>query len=292
MKRSFYNEQRERGNFSFPVEYHYVTNHHPRYNMPYHWHIQYEIIRVLHGNVVISVDEEEYTVKQGEILFIPKGAVHGGKAFLEDTIYECIVFDKKLFETDIGESGMLQKFFDHQILINRHYTAKQTLIKELVWLMFRTIKNQYEGFEYIVKGSILTFFGLVLKNKLYTVSLTNFANNNQRNIHKLKKVFHLIETSYNQPLTLEELASTADLSPKYFCRFFQNMTNKSPISYLNYYRIECACMKLINEPEVSITDIAYDCGFNDLSYFIKTFRKYKGTTPNKYIKSYQQMTNK
>ena len=51
-------------------------------------------------------------------------------------------------------------------------------------------------------------------------------------------------------------------------------------------------MKLINEPEVSITDIAYDCGFNDLSYFIKTFRKYKGTTPNKYVKSYQQMTNK
>ncbi|WP_455630596.1 cupin domain-containing protein [Megamonas sp.] len=187
MKRSFYNEQRERGNFFFPVEYHYVTNHHPRYNMPYHWHIQYEILRVLQGHIVISVDDEEYTVKQGEILFIPEGAVHGGKAFLEDTIYECIVFDKKLFETDIGESGMLQKFFDHQIIINKHYTAKQTVIKKLVWLMFRTIKNQYEGFEYIVKGSILTFFGLVLKNKLYTLSLTNFANNNQRNIHKLKK---------------------------------------------------------------------------------------------------------
>ena len=55
MKHDSYNEQRERGNFSFPVEYHYVTNHHPRYNMPYHWHIQYEIIRVLEGKIVISI---------------------------------------------------------------------------------------------------------------------------------------------------------------------------------------------------------------------------------------------
>ncbi len=292
MKQTSYNEQRERGNFSFPVEYHYVTNHHPRYNMPYHWHIQYEIIRVLQGKIIITIDENEYSAEQGDFLFVPDGAVHGGKAFLENTIYECMVFDKRLFETDIGESGMLQKFFDHQIVINSHYTNDNVGLKEIVWMMFRTLKNKYEGFEYIVKGALLAFFGLVLKNKLYTVSLTNFINNNQRNIYKLKKVFHLIETSYNQPLTLEELASTADLSPKYFCRFFQNMTNKSPISYLNYYRIECACTKLINDNEASITDIAYDCGFNDLSYFIKTFRKYKGTTPNKYLKNYQQMTKK
>lgn len=68
MKHDSYNEQRERGNFSFPVEYHYVTNHHPRYNMPYHWHIQYEIIRVLEGKIVISIDENEYTASPGDII--------------------------------------------------------------------------------------------------------------------------------------------------------------------------------------------------------------------------------
>ena len=87
MKHDSYNEQRERGNFSFPVEYHYVTNHHPRYNMPYHWHIQYEIIRVLEGKIVISIDENEYTASAGDIIFITDGCVHGGKAFLENTIY-------------------------------------------------------------------------------------------------------------------------------------------------------------------------------------------------------------
>ena len=112
MKRDSYNEQRERGNFSFPVEYHYVTNHHPRYNMPYHWHIQYEIIRVLEGKIVISIDENEYTASAGDIIFITDGCVHGGKAFLENTIYECMVFDKKLFETNVGDKNILQKFFE------------------------------------------------------------------------------------------------------------------------------------------------------------------------------------
>ena len=52
---------------------------------------------------------------------------------------------------------------------------------------------------------------------------------------------------------------------------------------MNYYRIECACEQLRTTGD-SVTDIAYRCGFNDLSYFIKTFRHYKGTTPKSYRK--------
>ena len=59
------------------------------------------------------------------------------------------------------------------------------------------------------------------------------------------------------------------------------MTRRSPIDYLNYYRIETACLRL-SSTEESITDIAYGCGFNDLSYFIKIFKKYKGVSPRKY----------
>lgn len=292
MKHDSYNEQRERGNFSFPVEYHYVTNHHPRYNMPYHWHIQYEIIRVLEGKIVISIDENEYTASAGDIIFITDGCVHGGKAFLENTIYECMVFDKKLFETNVGDKNILQKFFEHHLIINSYFNNEYTDIHRTIWTIFDALKTKSSGYEFIVLGCLFNFFGLVLKHNLYTKSFTNFISSNQKNIHKLKKVFHLIETSYSQPLTLEDLANTSGLSPKYFCRFFQGMTNKTPIAYLNYYRIECACSKLISDKDQSITDIAYSCGFNDLSYFIKTFRKYKNTTPNKYIKSYFELTNK
>ena len=59
------------------------------------------------------------------------------------------------------------------------------------------------------------------------------------------------------------------------------MTGKPPIEYLNEYRIEKAVRKL-RLTNLSITDIAFSCGFSDLSYFIKTFKKTKGVSPGKY----------
>ena len=88
-----------------------------------------------------------------------------------------------------------------------------------------------------------------------------------------------MESSYNKQITLEEMAGSVDMSPKYFCRFFHEMTHRTPIDYLNYYRIERACYQLMTTDQ-SITEVAYSSGFN----FIKTFKKYKGTTPKQYLK--------
>ena len=68
------------------------------------------------------------------------------------------------------------------------------------------------------------------------------------------------------------------MSPKYFCRFFSEMTHQTPMDYLNRQRIEQSCYELSTTDD-SITEIAYRNGFNDLSYFIRTFKKYKGITP-------------
>jgi AraC-like DNA-binding protein len=62
------------------------------------------------------------------------------------------------------------------------------------------------------------------------------------------------------------------------------MTTKTPVEYLNTYRIERASGMLLNSGK-SVTDIAFSCGFNDLSYFIKTFKSIKGITPAKFRKS-------
>ena len=61
------------------------------------------------------------------------------------------------------------------------------------------------------------------------------------------------------------------------------MTGKTPIEYLKDYRVERAARKLLGS-DMPITQIAYTCGFNDLSYFIKTFKKIKGCTPKNYRK--------
>ena len=92
-----------------------------------------------------------------------------------------------------------------------------------------------------------------------------------------------IEKNYANPLTLGALSASVSMSPKYFCRFFSEMTHQTPMDYLNRQRVEQACLQLSTTDD-SITEIAYRTGFNDLSYFIRTFRKYMNTTPGKYRK--------
>ena len=102
-----------------------------------------------------------------------------------------------------------------------------------------------------------------------------------KRILQLKQVLEFIEKNYANPITLQELSASVSMSPKYFCRFFSEMTHQTPMDYLNHQRIEHACYQLSTTDD-SITEIAYRNGFNDLSYFIRTFKKYKGITPGKY----------
>ena len=75
------------------------------------------------------------------------------------------------------------------------------------------------------------------------------------------------------------------MNPRYFCRVFRQLTGRTPIDYLNYYRIECAAELLCAE-EDSVTDIALSCGFGDPGYFARLFRRHKGNVrrlPQKHI---------
>ena len=82
-----------------------------------------------------------------------------------------------------------------------------------------------------------------------------------------------------------DLAAEAALEPKYFCRVFRQITGRTPINYLNYYRVECAA-ELLCTTQGSITDIALECGFGDVSYFSRMFRRYKGQTPGQYRRAH------
>ena len=104
---------------------------------------------------------------------------------------------------------------------------------------------------------------------------------NKIRTEQMKTVLKLISENYNQQITLEDMAEKAGMSPKYFCRVFKETTHRTPIEYLNAYRVDQAC-SLLRSSDESLINISLNCGFNDFSYFIKIFKKYKGMTPHKY----------
>ena len=66
MKSLRYHESRQRGSLDFPLEYHYLNREHPRYQMPYHWHEEYELLRVLEGTFDLTLDGEPLSLHTGD----------------------------------------------------------------------------------------------------------------------------------------------------------------------------------------------------------------------------------
>lgn len=283
MKYLDYKEHRKHGTLSFPFAFYKVNPHHPRYNMTYHWHMEYEIIRILSGKFNLTIGEEEYCAYAGDLFFITGGMLHGG--IPTDCNYECFVFDLKTFlKNNQICSEEIDAILKQENNIQVYFSKDITEIQKSVYSMFKAVSSHKKGYQLLVQGALYQFLGYVIEHNYYAHK-TFFHVQDKKKISLYKAILSFIELHYQESLSLEDLASCAGMNPNYFCKFFKELTHQSPIEYLNYYRVECACEQL-SSTDKSITDIALDCGFNDVSYFVKVFKKYKGSTPSKYLKTF------
>lgn len=281
MKYIDYIERKEQGTFNFPIAFYHQTPLSPRYHMQYHWHTHYEIIRIVSGSFELSLEKENHLYHAGDVLFIPGGTLHGGTPY--DCVYECIVFDLQILMKDNHAcSKMIHDIMKQQISIFTSLADKSPDILPLVTNLCHALSSKETGFEFMVQGYLYHLLGIILNQNLYRVNTIDRTS--AERITSIKNVLAYISENYYNSISLDTLSKIAGMNPKYFCRYFRNITNRTPIDYLNYYRIECAC-EMLSTKNTSIKQVAISCGFNDESYFIKTFHKYKGTTPKQFVDS-------
>lgn len=281
-----YKESLERGSFGFPIELYHLDLRHPRYAMNHHWHEEFELIRVLQGSFSYTIEGKAAVAEAGDIVFVNGGFLHGGVP--RACIYECIVYDLGMLEQEGSAcSALVQDFTQHRLIVQPTFPRGDKQIANIINAVFDVLTQKASGFQLHVQGLLFQMLGCILQEG-YCAENTAENRSAQKKIRQMKKALELIETQFNQPLTLEQLAEAAGMTPKYFCGFFHDMTQRSPIDYLNYHRIEVACYQLAMGHS-SVTELAYECGFNDLSYFIRVFKRYKGTTPKRYAKQMEGM---
>lgn len=277
-----YNELEQRGSQDFPVAFYYIEKTHPRYTMRAHWHTDFEIIRILEGEFEITLNNKVYNAKKGDVIFINPETVHRGTP--KDCIYECVVFHPGFMYT-LTETykQFIECIADGSYLITEFHKSPDSTLIEYANKIFESFGKKSSGYKFRVIASFYNFFAEVMDSHLFSVKESDKKVLFDKNILKIKKILQFIRENFDKQITLEDMAEKAEMSVKYFGTYFKNMTGKTPFDYLNEYRVEKAARKLLNT-DLSVTDIAYSCGFNDLSYFIKTFKKYKGTTPKQYLK--------
>ena len=145
-----------------------------------------------------------------------------------------------------------------------------------------SLSGKKTGYEFMVQGFLYHLLGTIINENLYEETRQDSVSSQR--LASIKDVLAYISEYYPNSISLDELSHIAGMNPKYFCRYFRQMTDRTPIDYLNYYRIECAC-EMLSTKDISIREVAISCGFNDESYFTKTFSKYKGITPKQFMKT-------
>ena len=121
-----HNEDRPRGTYEFPFEFHHIDHTHPRYVMSYHWHVEYEIIRILEGSLTVTLDEKSFTAVKNDVIFVHSGILHSG--IPHDCVYQCIVFDMNTFLKNNPVCGeYIQKILHQETMLFPHFSAEHLL---------------------------------------------------------------------------------------------------------------------------------------------------------------------
>jgi AraC-like DNA-binding protein len=103
---------------------------------------------------------------------------------------------------------------------------------------------------------------------------------------RIGNIYNYIMQHYSEPITLEDVAQVAYMTPESFCRYFKKHTGHTFISFLNEIRINEACKKLIAHKFESINTVAYKCGFKSITNFNRVFKYVIGNSPRGYLDTY------
>ncbi|MGN0154207.1 MAG: AraC family transcriptional regulator [Lachnospiraceae bacterium] len=252
-----------------------------------HWHHYIEILYIVHGSYEFEINLQNYTLKAGDICILNTGDLHQIQGNSARAVHDVVLFDPCILEFAYGDEcqeDCVQPLMEQLFLmpaIYRHGEKENRLISPKVQELMQAAIERKEGWYFRSKLLILELILQIYQEgwMLPTESVQSSAE--RRKIQHYKSVISYMEEHYSQRITLQDLADTIPCNSQYLCRFFKEIAGISPIQYLINLRVNRACY-LLEHTSKSILDVALECGFENVSYFIRKFKELKGCTPKEY----------
>ena len=258
-----------------------------------HWHNSFELIEVVEGKFYCNVDGSEFLINKGNICIINRGRLH--HIYTEDhNAFKCrkktIIFNPDYF---IKDQNIYEKYI-LPLLEKDAFAHIQFNIKKGIGLDINTLMKEiealedekpigYELEEYSLIYKVIRYLYLAYQSSKQTIHTAYDAN-----VQIQRNMTSFIHEHFGSKIGLEDIADAGQVSKSTCIRLFHKYTGKSPIDFLNSYRLQMSAEKLVATSE-QITEIAYACGFGQPSYFNRLFLKEYNMTPNQYRKQHARM---
>ena len=265
----------------------------PHFTVPWHFHPEIEILFVVKSSGTSYVGDGIHRFTEGEISIIGENVPHwwkSDKKYLDgkDTsgIKVLIIqFNRKIFDPNfinLPEMNAVKEFLD------KSQRGIQFLCKSRKALGDQIIRIfQLSGINRITELILLLEMMANTKEYKYHASIGYSKTINTYDFYRFNKIHEHIILNFNKPIKLEDVASTVNISPTAFCRYFKKHTGKTFLSFLNEMRIGHAC-KLMVEGKIPISMASLESGFNNLSHFNDQFKRVMKLTPTEYLSAYKK----
>lgn len=265
----------------------------PHFTYPWHFHPEYEILYVIEGTGTSFVVDSIEEFQSGDLALIGSTLPHfwrSAEKYLNSegklkVKYIVIQFPTDFLKDEIANYPEYHLISDLLERASRGIRFSADFVRGIEKKIIRLSKSN--GFERIIHlQELLQALAKTQDYKLLAGELYQHENLTFTNF-RLTKVLQFLNTNYQRKIELETVADIANLHPAAFCRFFKEKTGKSLSEYLNDMRIGYAC-RLIIEGKLSVSQISYESGFNNLSNFNRTFKKHTGYTPTNYSQEFHK----
>lgn len=248
-----------------------------------HQHKEIQISLVIAGEGTFVIGDCVGDFKQNDIFVLGKNLPHVFKrdeAFEQETEMVSLFFSKNSFGEDffdLPEFTYFKKFFDNAVL---GYKVKSN--KKEISLILSKIKTLSKYYQFINFLEALRLISEAEKRKLSSlINLKKYAGNEGK---RMSDIFQYTMNNFDKEVSLKDVANIANMTPNAFCRYFKQRTTKTFVNFLIDIRIGNACKLLAKNNDLSITEISYKSGFNNLANFNRKFKSIKGITPSEYRK--------
>lgn len=242
------------------------------------WHEQLEVLYITEGRVICECDFNRYICNKGDIVVINPCEAHAVEYLDCEAHYLCLMVDPKLYggRGDISGIKYIKPMSDRRVRFRNVITDNERA-KSIFMELFEEYKNASPAFEMAVKGHLLLFLSELFRSEI----AEDNTNHTKSSTASISPALRYISEHYTEDISLDILSGACCMNRSYFCRHFKDITGRTPITYVNEYRLTKARSMLASEGR-SVSEIAAECGFSDSNYFSRLFTKVYGTSPIKF----------
>lgn len=260
----------------------------PYYQTPWHFHPEYELVLVTKSRGKKIIGDHISNFEEGDLCLLGPNlphTYHNSPEYFEP-------------ESRLQAESLVIHFSTESLGAGFFHIPEMNSVRELLDKSFLglqitglTQKNVASKFRKLIDTTGLQRIILLLEildeiaksNDTHALASAGMTGENAKDSERLNSVFDFVMHNFKEKISLDNVASLVNMSESAFCRYFYKRTQKTFFEFLNETRIGYSC-RLLLSGDKTVSEIAYESGFNNISHFNRQFLLIKGVTPTAYKK--------